>query len=55
VVSWTFIGILLLSLATPADYRVWAAIFLGYIGMKTLFKLSVAKTTDGETIPTDGS
>lgn len=52
VVSVTFIGTLLLSLASPADYRLWAAIFLGYIGVKAAFKLYMAETTDGETIPT---
>jgi len=52
VVSWTFIGTLLLSLTTLAEYRVWAAIFLGYVGIKALLTLYVAWTTDGATIPT---
>jgi inner membrane protein len=52
VVSWTYIGTLLLSLMTFDDYRIWVAIFLSYIGIKALLKLSVAGTTDGVTIPT---
>ncbi len=51
VVSWTYLGTLLLSLTTLAEYRVWVAIFLGYSGMKALIKLYVARTTDGVTIP----
>lgn len=51
-VSWTYIGTLLLSLTTLAEYWVWAAIFLSYIGIKALLKLYVAGTTDGATIPT---
>jgi len=51
-VSWTYIVALLLSLATVAGYRVWAALFLGYVGLKVLLKLYLATTTDGATIPT---
>lgn len=52
IVSWTYIGTLLLSLTTLNEYGVWAAIFLSYIGIKALFKLYVAGTIDGVTIPT---
>ena len=52
VVSWTYIGTLLLSLAKPTEYGVWVAIFLGYLGIKALLKLYIAGTTDGITIPT---
>ena len=52
VVSWTYIGTLLLSLTNLIEYEVWVAIFLSYIGIKALLKLYVAWTTDGITIPT---
>ena len=52
VVSWTYIGMLLLSLTTIEDYGAWVAIFLSYIGIKALLKLYVTGTTDGLTIPT---
>ena len=51
-VSWAYLVALVLSLATVAEYRIWAAIFLGYIGLKVLLKLYMAATTDGATIPT---
>lgn len=51
-VSVAFIVALLLSRATIDDYGVWAAIFLGYTGIKALLKLYVAGTTDGVTIVT---
>jgi inner membrane protein len=51
-VSWTYVITLLLSLTTIADYRTWAMIFVGYVGVKALLKVSVATTTDGATIPT---
>ena len=51
-VSWTYLVALLLSLATVAEYRIWAMIFLGYVGCKALLKLYLARTTDGATIPT---
>ncbi len=50
--SWTYLVALILSLATVAEYRTWAAIFLGYVGVKVLLKLYLATTTDGATIPT---
>ena len=51
-VSWTYFVTLLLSITTLAQYRIWAAIFLGYVGMKAFLKLFLAETTDGATIPT---
>jgi inner membrane protein len=52
VMSWTYLGTLLISFTTLADYRVWAGIFAGYVGAKGLLKLYLASTTDGATIPT---
>ena len=52
IVSWTYMGTLLFSLATITDYGLWVAIFLSYIGLKALFKLYVEGTTTGTTIPT---
>ncbi|HXW99281.1 MAG TPA: metal-dependent hydrolase [Methanomicrobiales archaeon] len=52
VASWGYLATLLLGVTHIADYRVWAAIFLGYIGAKALLKLFVALTTDGATVPT---
>jgi inner membrane protein len=52
VVSWTYLGTLLLSLTTLADYRTWAVIFVSYVLLKALLKAFVATTTDGATIPT---
>jgi inner membrane protein len=52
VVSWTYLVTLLFSLATLAQYRTWATIFVGYIGIKVLLKLYLAVTTEGTTIPT---
>ncbi|MDD1664402.1 MAG: metal-dependent hydrolase [Methanomicrobiales archaeon] len=51
-VSWTYLVTLLLSVTTVAGYRLWATIFLGYIGLKALLKVYLAATTDGATIPT---
>jgi len=51
-VSWTYLVALLLSLATVAEYRIWAMIFVGYVCAKALLKVFVAMTTDGATIPT---
>lgn len=51
-VSWTYLVILLLFPATLNGYGVWVAIFFGYIGIKALFKLYVAGTSDGVTFPT---
>jgi inner membrane protein len=50
--SWAYLVALLLSLATVAGYRIWATIFLAYVGLKALLKLYLATTTDGATIPT---
>ncbi|HMA05610.1 MAG TPA: metal-dependent hydrolase [Methanomicrobiales archaeon] len=52
VVSWTYLGTLLLSVTTLADYRTWAWIFVGYVGGKALLKVFLAATTDGATVPT---
>ncbi len=52
VASWAYLGTLLVSLTTLADYRVWAWIFVGYLAAKVLLKASVALTTEGTTIPT---
>ncbi|MDD1669946.1 MAG: metal-dependent hydrolase [Methanomicrobiales archaeon] len=52
VVSWIYLGTLLLSLTSLADYRTWAAIFVIYVGGKALLKLFLALTTEGITIPT---
>jgi inner membrane protein len=52
VVSWTYLGTLLLSVTTLAGYRTWAEIFVGYVAAKALLKVFVATTTDGATIPT---
>lgn len=52
VVSWTYLGTLLLSATTLAGYQIWASIFLGYVGAKALLKIYLAATTDGATIPT---
>jgi inner membrane protein len=51
-VSWTYLVALLLSLTNVAEYRYWAMIFVGYVGLKALLKLYLATTTDGATIPT---
>jgi len=51
-VSWTYLVALLFSITTVAEYRYWAMIFLGYVGLKALLKLYLAMTTDGATIPT---
>ena len=52
VVSWTYLVTLLLSLTTLAQYRTWAMIFVGYVGIKALLKIFLTATTDGATIPT---
>jgi inner membrane protein len=51
-VSWYYLATLLLSVTTVAQYRIWAMVFLGYLGMKALLKVFVATTTEGATIPT---
>ena len=52
VVSWVYLGTLIFSLTTLADYRTWAAIFVTYVLAKALLKAFVATTTEGATIPT---
>jgi inner membrane protein len=52
VASWTYLATLLLSATTLAEYRAWAVIFVGYVGIKSLLKVLLASTTDGATIPT---
>jgi inner membrane protein len=51
-VSWYYLATLLLSVTTVAEYRIWAMIFVGYVGAKALLKIFLAATTDGATIPT---
>lgn len=51
-VSWTYLVTLLLSVTSIAGYRIWATIFLVYLGAKALLKVFLATTTDGATIPT---
>ena len=51
-VSWTYLVTLLFRATTPAEYWIWAMIFVGYVGVKALLKIFVATTTEGATIPT---
>lgn len=51
-VSWTYLVTLFFSVTTLEECRIWAVIFLGYVGVKALLKVFVATTTEGATIPT---